>query len=140
MTDSKASGAAPVLRPRPLSPHLQVWRWHLTMAASILHRATGVANYVGGLILAGWAASLAQGPAAYSAFMSLLGSIPGKVVLFGLTTSVFYHLANGVRHLALDVGKGLDPKVADLTAVAVAAFAVAAAIVVFVLAMLTGAL
>ena len=67
-------------RDRPLSPHLTIWRWHITMASSIAHRATGVALYVGALILAGWALSLAAGPAAYGDYMALLGSWLGKLV------------------------------------------------------------
>src|SRR3954463_1368950 len=97
------------IRTRPLSPHLQVWRWHITMAASILTRATGVALYVGLLIVAAWAASLAVGPDAYADFMDVMGSWLGKLVLFGLTVSIFYHLAAGVRHLAFDSGRGFEP-------------------------------
>src|ERR1700761_1924555 len=84
---------------RPMSPHLQVWRWHITMATSILHRATGIALYVGALILAGWAVALAMGPDAFATYRALLGNPLGQLVLFGLTVSLFYHLANGVRHL-----------------------------------------
>lgn len=128
------------LRARPLSPHLQVWRWHLTMATSIFHRATGVALYGGALILAGWAISLASGPANYTFYMQLLGSPLGRVVMFGLTVSLFYHLANGVRHLVWDAGHGLDVKSANLSGVAVIAFGIAAAIAVWVIAAMMGAL
>ena len=131
--------AAPGVRERPLSPFM-IWRWHVTMAASILHRATGSALYVGVLILAGWAVALASGPDAYDAYMGLLGSILGKVVLFGLTVSVFFHLANGVRHLTWDLGKGFEPRTANLTAVVAYAFAVVAAVAVWALAFVTGAL
>ena len=106
-------------RARPLSPHLQVWRWHITMAASILHRVTGVALYVGLLIVAGWAVALASGPEAYDDYMGLLGSPLGLLVLFGLTAAIFYHLANGIRHLVWDTGHGLTPKTANMSAVAV---------------------
>lgn len=133
-----ADGGAPALRPRPLSPHLQVWRWHITMATSILHRVTGVGLYVGGLILMGWAVALAGGPDAYAGYMGLLGSPLGKLVLFGLTVCVFYHMANGVRHLVWDSGRGFLPKTADFTAVVVIAFALAATIAVWALALLTG--
>lgn len=135
MTDaSKAS------RERPLSPHLQVWRWHITMATSILHRATGVALYVGALIAAAWAISLASGPEAYATFKTLMGSPLGKVVMFGLTLSFFYHLANGVRHLVWDVGSGFNVKTANATSVLVFAFTAAATIAVWAIAMMTGAL
>jgi succinate dehydrogenase / fumarate reductase cytochrome b subunit len=127
-------------RPRPLSPHVQIWRWHVTMASSILHRATGVALYGGALILAGWAVALASGEAAYESYKALLGSLPGKVVLFGLAVSVFYHLANGVRHLVWDAGYGFTPKVADRSAWAAIGFGVVAAVALFVVAGMTGAL
>jgi succinate dehydrogenase / fumarate reductase cytochrome b subunit len=132
--------ATPGLRARPLSPHMQVWRWHLTMLTSILHRATGVALYGGALILAGWAIALASGPANYLFFMTLLGSPLGRVVMFGLTLSIFYHLANGIRHLVWDAGAGLDIKTANLTGAAVIAFSVAATVVVWLIAFMMGAL
>lgn len=131
--------ASPGVRPRPLSPFM-IWRWHVTMAASILHRAAGVALYVGALILAGWAFALASGPDAYAAYKGLLGSIPGKVVLFGITVAVFFHLANGVRHLAWDLGQGFQPKTANATAVIAYAFAIAAAALVWAAAFAMGAL
>lgn len=127
-------------RERPMSPHLQVWRWHITMWTSILHRASGVALYVGALIVAAWAVSLASGPEAYGAFKALLGSPLGKLVMFGLTLAVFYHLANGIRHVVWDLGHGLDVKSANATAVLVLAFTVAATLAVWVIAAMTGAL
>ena len=132
--------ASPGLPPPPLSPFTTVWRWHVTMFASIAHRVTGVGLYLGALIAAGWAVALASGPEAYASYMGLLGSIPGKIVLFGMTVSLFYHLANGIRHLAWDFGHGYDLKTANFTAVVVIAFAVAASVAVWVLAAMTGAL
>jgi len=129
----------PVTRARPLSPHLQVWRWHITMAASILTRATGVALYVGILIVAGWAVALASGVDAYEGYMSLVASPLGRLVLFGLTFSIFYHLAAGVRHLVFDSGHGLTPAVANMSAVASIAFGIVATLVVWGLALATGA-
>ena len=115
-----------------MSPHLQVWRWHVTMLTSILHRVTGVGLYGGGLIVAGWAIALASGPEAYGTFMALLGSPLGKLVMFGMSASVFYHLANGVRHLVWDFGHGLDIKSANASAYAVFGFTVAATLAVVV--------
>ncbi|MHB8528329.1 MAG: succinate dehydrogenase, cytochrome b556 subunit [Caulobacteraceae bacterium] len=131
---------APSVRERPLSPHLQVWRWHVTMAASILHRVTGVALYAGVLILAAWALALASGAESYGEFMGVLGSIPGKIVLLGLTVSLFFHLANGVRHLFWDGGKGFAPRTADATAWVALAFALVASIAIWIWAAMTGAL
>ncbi len=135
-------------RERPVSPHLMtggfgsplLWRWHITMWTSILHRATGVALYVGALIVAAWAISLGAGPDAYADFKAVLGSIPGKVVMFSLSVCVFYHLANGVRHLVWDSGHGLDIKSANASAVVVFAFAAAATLAIWGLAAMTGAL
>ncbi|MBA3811984.1 MAG: succinate dehydrogenase, cytochrome b556 subunit [Caulobacteraceae bacterium] len=132
--------ASPGGRARPLSPHLQVWRWHVTLAASILHRLTGLGLYAGLLILTGWALALASGPGAYGAYMGLLGSILGRVVLFGLTVCLFFHLANGLRHLAWDAGKGFTPRTADATAWAALAFGVVAAAAVWIIAATSGAL
>jgi succinate dehydrogenase / fumarate reductase cytochrome b subunit len=135
-------------RERPVSPHLvtgglgspPLWRWHITMWTSILNRATGVALYVGVLIADAWAIALAQGPDAYAEFKGLLGSWPGKVVMFGLTVCVFFHLACGVRHIVWDTGRGLDLKSANASSVAVFAFAVAATIAIWAIASQTGAL
>ena len=129
---------APGPRERPLSPHLQVWRWHVTMLTSILHRASGVALYVGALIQAGWAVSLAAGPDAYAAYQGLLASPLGRVVLFGLTLAVTYHLANGVRHLTWDAGHGLDVKSANASAVAVIAFTIVASVALWIAAAMAG--
>jgi succinate dehydrogenase / fumarate reductase, cytochrome b subunit len=127
MTGSMAD-ATPGARARPLSPHLQVWRWHVTLATSILHRLTGMALYAGALILAGWALALASGPVAYGDYVGLLGSLPGRIVLFGVTLSAFFHLATGVRHLVWDLGKGFAPATATATAWVSLVFAVAASI------------
>jgi succinate dehydrogenase / fumarate reductase cytochrome b subunit len=124
--------ASPGARPRPLSPHVLHWRWHVTMAASILNRATGVGLYIGWLILAGWALALASGQEAYDAYAGLLTSVLGQIVLFGVALSLFFHLAVGVRHLFWDFGKGFAPKEADVSAIAAALFAVAATVVLFV--------
>ncbi len=132
--------ASRVVRERPTSPHTTIWRWHLTMATSILHRFTGIALYGGALIAAAWAISLAAGPDAYGLFKAVLGSLLGKAVLFVLTLSAFYHLGNGIRHLTWDTGHGLDLKSANASAVAVIAFTVAATLAVWVIAGMTGAL
>ncbi|MDO9429783.1 MAG: succinate dehydrogenase, cytochrome b556 subunit [Pseudomonadota bacterium] len=127
-------------RERPLSPHTTIWRWHVTAITSILHRATGCALYGGGLILAIWAITLAAGPEAYGTFKAVMGSPLGKVVLFGLTLSTFYHLAKGVQHLIWDAGTGYNLKTATMGSIAVIAFAIAATLAVWFIAAMTGAL
>jgi succinate dehydrogenase / fumarate reductase cytochrome b subunit len=148
MTDAPHNPAKGPPREPPTSPHLltggiisaPLWRWHITMLTSILHRVTGVALYVGALIAAAWAIALAQGPDCYAQFKGLLGSAPGQVVMFGLTAALFYHLANGVRHLVWDTGHGLDVKSANASSVLVLAFAAAATLAVWGIAGMTGAL
>lgn len=136
MTRSMAE-ASPSARTRPLSPFL-IWRWHVTMAASILHRATGVALYGGALILVGWALALASGPGGYVGYMSLLASIPGRIVLFGVTVSVFFHMANGIRHLFWDAGKGFTLRTADRTAWIALTLGLVAAIAVWAMPLMFG--
>ena len=126
-----AKGPTGTARAAPLSPHLQVWRWHITMFASIATRATGVALYAGLIIIAGWALTLALGADAYGAYMNILGSWFGLLVMFGITVSIFYHLAAGLRHLAFDSGRGFLPTTANLTAWLCIAFAAVASVAVF---------
>jgi succinate dehydrogenase / fumarate reductase cytochrome b subunit len=135
MTDAPRTTRQP-----PLSPHLQVWRFHLTMATSILHRITGVGLYVGALIAAAWAIALAQGPEPYALFKSLLGSIPGKVVMLGLTVCFFFHLAHGLRHIVWDSGHGFEIKSATFMSFVALAFTLAATIAIWVIAAMIGAL
>ena len=93
---------------RPLSPHLQIYRWQLTSVLSILHRATGVALSAGAILLVWWLIAAASGPEAYEGVQNFLGSWIGLLLLFGWTLSLFYHLCNGVRHLVWDTGHALD--------------------------------
>ena len=93
---------------RPLSPHLQVYRWQITMTLSILHRATGIALAAGTLLLAWWLLALAAGPESYAQVQAFNGSWFGRLLLFGWTWSLFYHLCNGIRHLAWDAGFGFE--------------------------------
>lgn len=97
---------------RPLSPHLQVYRPQWTMVLSISHRITGVALAVGTLLLVWWLAAAASGPEAYGTVQAFLGTILGRLMLFGWTLALFYHLCNGIRHLFWDAGYGFELKTA----------------------------
>ena len=97
---------------RPLSPHLDVYRWQISNTLSILHRVTGVFMSLGALVFTAWLVSLAAGPDAYLDLVDSLGSLPGVLALFGWTFCFFYHLCNGVRHLFWDVGLGFELVVA----------------------------
>lgn len=95
-------------RERPLSPHLQVYRWQITMTMSILHRATGVALAAGAFLFAWWLVAVALGPEAYADFRECLASPLGLVALFGFSFALIYHTFNGIRHLLWDVGFGYE--------------------------------
>lgn len=113
---------------RPLSPHLQVYRWQLTSVLSILHRLTGVFLSVGAVALVWWLFAAAFSDSYFAFVHGLFGTWPGKLFLLGWTFSLFYHLANGVRHLLWDTGVGFDLKTTYLTGwtVVAAAFALTA--------------
>lgn len=125
-------------RARPLSPHTGIWRWHVTMAASILNRAAGTGLYLGLLILAGWALALASGQEAYEAYAAIWGSIPGMILLFAITAALFFHIAMGVQHLIWDFGKGFALKSANATAWAALGFAAVAAVAVWAVILTSG--
>src|SRR3546814_13195914 len=92
---------------RPLSPHLQIWRWGPHMLVSILHRATGDGLALVGLgVLLWWLGALASGPEVYARFAELAVTIPGRVVLIGLSWALFTHLMSGLRHFVLDIELG----------------------------------
>lgn len=91
---------------RPLSPHLQIYKWQVQMVTSILHRATGIALSVGALIFVWWLVALAAGEDAFNQFKTCMDSPIGIILLIGWTWSFFYHLCNGIRHLVQDAGAG----------------------------------
>jgi succinate dehydrogenase / fumarate reductase cytochrome b subunit len=94
--------------PRPLSPHLQIYRWQLTSVLSILHRLTGIALTAGTILLVWWLVAAANGPDSFESVQWFLGSWLGLLLLFGWSVALFYHLCNGLRHLWWDTGSGLD--------------------------------
>jgi succinate dehydrogenase cytochrome b subunit len=93
---------------RPLSPHLQIYRPQLTSVLSITHRLSGVALGVGTLLLVYWLAAAAAGAEAFETAQSFVGSFFGRLLLFGWTIGLFFHLCNGIRHLFWDAGLGFE--------------------------------
>ena len=100
---------------RPLSPHLQIYRPQLTSVLSILHRLTGIALAAGTLLLVWWLVAVAVGPAAFETVQGFIGSWFGRALLLGWSYALFYHLVNGIRHLAWDAGWGFELKTVYLT-------------------------
>jgi succinate dehydrogenase / fumarate reductase cytochrome b subunit len=118
---------------RPLSPHLQIYRWQLTSVLSILHRATGLALGAGTILLVWWLVAGAAGPGPYRGVTDFLGSWIGLALLFGWTASLAYHLCNGIRHLVWDTGHALDLESTYAGGWAVIAAAAALTIAVWVI-------
>jgi succinate dehydrogenase / fumarate reductase cytochrome b subunit len=96
---------------RPISPHLQIWKWGPAMLVSILHRISGDGlSIVGMAVLLWWLGALAGGDASYLTFTHHMGEWYGQIVLIGLTWAFFNHTASGIRHLVLDIGAGFELK------------------------------
>ncbi|HXW19773.1 MAG TPA: succinate dehydrogenase, cytochrome b556 subunit [Roseiarcus sp.] len=93
---------------RPLSPHLSVYRFTVTMTMSILHRITGCGLYLGALLLAWFLIATSMDAAAFGVVSSFLSSIIGRFILFGFSWSLFHHAVGGVRHIIWDAGYGLE--------------------------------
>lgn len=103
---------------RPLSPHLQIYRWTLTMAVSIAQRITGAALYFGTLLVVWWLVAAASGPGAYRLFSAVAGSWFGLLVLFGYSWALLQHMLGGLRHFLWDFGIGLGRPARDQLALA----------------------
>ena len=106
-----STGTAP--KPRPISPHLEIYRPSITMVMSITHRISGVGLYVGVAVLAWFLLALSGDSASFSLFAGFIHSILGRVILFGFTWALFHHLMGGVRHALMDSGLGLDAPLRD---------------------------
>jgi len=119
-------------RARPLSPHLGIYRWQWTMALSILHRFTGIGLAIGTLLLVYWLWAAASGAGAYANAQALIGGWIGRLLLFGWTLALFYHLFNGIRHLFWDAGKGFELRTGWLSGIAVVVATLAATVVAWI--------
>jgi len=104
---------------RPLSPHLQIYRWPVTMGTSIIHRVTGFGLALGALLLAWWLVAAAVGPEAYANFQALAYTWFGRFVLFCFTLTLVFHALNGLRHLFWDLGYGFAVPTANRTGIIV---------------------
>ena len=100
-------------RPRPLSPHIGIYKFTMTMAMSIAHRITGVGLYVGVLLLAWFLIAASTDAAAFGVFSAFSESIIGRLALFGFTWALFHHLIGGIRHFLWDASYGMDAPLRD---------------------------
>ena len=106
---------------RPLSPHLQVYHFPLTVILSIMHRITGVLLVFGNAALVVWLVAVAGGVSTYDPMSAWFASVAGRLVLIAWSGMLYFHLCNGVRHLFWDAGQGFELRTVDATAVAVLA-------------------
>ena len=121
----------PVAATRPLSPHLTIYRWPVTMMTSITHRITGTGLSIGAVILAWWLVCISNGPEGWQSFHAIWDTPLGLLVLFGLTWSLVYHFFSGIRHLAWDLGYGFDKTLAERNSMIIFAISVIVALALF---------
>jgi succinate dehydrogenase / fumarate reductase, cytochrome b subunit len=120
-------------KPRPLSPHLQIYRPQITSVLSILHRISGVGLCLALPVLVWWLTVLSLGPQDYEAFRAFMMSWFGKLLLMGWSTALLYHLAAGIRHLLWDTGWGFELKQVQLTGYIVLAFTAIGSLILWIL-------
>ena len=106
----------------PLSPHLQIYRWHISSLLSITHRISGVINLLALILIFFWITLLSLGESNYDLFLSTINSFFGKFILIGFTWSMSFHLLSGIRHLFWDLGYGYEIKTANISGIIVIIF------------------
>lgn len=123
---------------RPLSPHLQIYRWYFTMALSIAHRVTGAALVAGLFLLAWWLMALASGPESFATVQAAMSNVLGALILFVFTLFFYYHTLNGIRHLVWDLGYNLEKAAAYRSGVLVVAGAVVLTLLTWIVLLIVG--
>ena len=118
----------------PLSPHLQIYRWHISSLLSITHRISGVINLSALILIFFWLTLLSFGETNYELFLLTINSFFGKFILIGFTWSMIFHLLSGIRHLAWDLGYGYEIKTANISGIFVIIFSLVTTITFWLLA------
>ena len=103
----------------PLSPHLQIYRWHISSLLSIAHRISGVINLLALILIFFWLIALILGEDNYESFLLTINSFFGKFILIGFTWSMCFHILSGIRHLVWDLGYGFEIKTANVSGIIV---------------------
>ena len=103
----------------PLSPHLQIYRWHISSLLSITHRISGIVNLLALILIFFWLIALSLGENNYESFLLIINSFFGKFILIGFTWSMIFHLLSGARHLVWDLGYGFEIKTANISGIIV---------------------
>ncbi|MEM9733842.1 MAG: succinate dehydrogenase, cytochrome b556 subunit [Pseudomonadota bacterium] len=115
---SETLPSAGAVKPRPLSPHLSIYKPIPTMVMSIMHRITGSALYFGTILVAWWLLAAASGPEAYATASWVFGSLIGRLILFAYTFALMQHMLGGMKHLVQDTGKALEKTLTTKMAIA----------------------
>lgn len=121
---------------RPLSPHLQVYRFAMTMAMSIVHRITGVGLYLGTVLLTWWLVAAASGPDYFHLVNRIFGSWVGLIILFLFTWALVHHMLGGMRHFIWDTGRGLGKPMRDYLATATLVGSIAITVLLWIVGLL----
>jgi succinate dehydrogenase / fumarate reductase cytochrome b subunit len=132
MSELEADTAARMPRSRPLSPHLQVYKMTLTFVMSGFHRVTGAVLYFGIVLIAWWLIAAASGPNAYAYFEWFMGSLIGRLVLFGYTWALLHHTLGGIRHLIWDTIHGFEPAEREFLALATIGGSISLTLIVWI--------
>ena len=103
----------------PLSPHIQIYRWHISSLLSITHRISGIINLTALILIFIWLLVLSFSESNYELFLLIINSFVGKFILIGFVWSMSFHLLSGIRHLAWDLGYGFEIKTANISGVTV---------------------
>ena len=113
----------------PLSPHIQIYRWHISSLLSITHRISGVINLLALIFIFFWLIALSLGTNNYGLFLLVINSFFGKFILIGFTWSMSFHLLSGIRHLVWDLGYGYEIKTANISGIIVIIYSLALTVV-----------
>ena len=117
----------------PLSPHLQIYRWHLSMILSIAHRIIGVVNSIAIILICLWTVSLLFGEENYEIIKILFQSLFGKLLITSLSWSFSFHILSEIRHLIWDLGYGFDLKISKITGIVTIIGSLALTILIYLL-------
>jgi len=132
-SEKKKSEEKKIVRERPLSPHLTIYKPQITSVLSIMHRVTGVFLFIGAFVLVWWLASVACSMPHYKFITSILTSPVGKLFLLGWSFSMFFHMANGVRHLFWDIGMGYNLSTVEVSGWVVVIFSVFSTVAIWLI-------
>ncbi len=99
----------------PLSPHIQIYRWHISSLVSISHRITGIINIIVITLICLWVSLLLLGESNYTAINTLLNSLMGKFIILSITWSFCFQVLSEIRHLIMDLGYGFELKITKIT-------------------------